>query len=82
MKKLVILATLVLTGCESLPEGKDNTTDQWERIAEVSVIPGVYKVTDIEDGVICYYVVGGFGAFNRGPTGISCLAASLPSSEE
>ena len=76
MKKLVILATLVLTGCESLPEGKDNTTDQWERIAEVSIIPGVYKVTDIEDGVICYYVVGG-AAYNRGPNGISCLAAQL-----
>ena len=78
MKKLVILATLGLTGCvQSLPEGKDNTTDQWERIAEVSMIPGVYKVTDIEDGVICYYVVGGYGDWSRGPNSISCLAAQL-----
>lgn len=77
MKKLVILATLGLAGCvQSLPEGKDNTTDQWERIAEVPEAPGVYKVTDIEDGVICYYVVGG-AAYNRGPNSISCLAAQL-----
>lgn len=77
MKKLLFIAVLGITGCaQQLPEGKDNTTDQWERIAEVPDAPGVYKVNDIEDGVICYYIVSD-GAYNRGPNGISCLPAYL-----
>lgn len=77
MKKLLLIAVLGVAGCsQQLPEGKDNTTDQWERIADVPGIRGVYKVNDIEDGVICYYVVSQ-GLYNEGPNGISCLPAYL-----
>jgi len=77
MKKLLLIAVLDIAGCsQQLPESKNNITDQWERIAEVPEVPGVYKVNDIEDGVICYYVVSGAG-YNMGPNGISCLAAQF-----
>ena len=77
MKKLLFIAVLGVVGCsEPLPEGKDNTTDQWERIADVPRVRGVYKVNDIEDGVICYYVISDEG-YNRGPNSIDCLPAHL-----
>lgn len=58
----------------SLPEGTDNvpTGHNWERIAAVPNVRGVYAVVDTENGVICYYVISD-GAYNRGPNGISCL---------
>lgn len=68
---------LGLLGCsQGLPPDKDNLTDDWERIASVPSVEGVYKVIDTEDSVICYYVISS-RPYNRGPNGIDCLPAQL-----
>lgn len=71
----VVLLATTISGCAQtpLPEGTDNITvgTQWERIALLPNLPGVYKVVDTEDGVICYYTIGNDV---RSGTSINCLA--------
>lgn len=77
MKRIVIasLAVVALAACgRQLPEGTDNVPpagqENWERIADVAnFMPGVYKVVDLEDGVICYYTY-----YNARVSAPSCLA--------